>query len=135
MTTLSSNKQQPSTPPTAGEGELFDFGQECLDRIALSLGAHTVAAAAGSLLPVLMADPDWKKRHAALITIAQVGWAVCPALAGLGCAVWGGVGWVLRGYRGCKKRHAAPITTAQVGVWRLCLSCLPSPYCCLPGCC
>ena len=31
----------------AGEGELFDFGQECLDRIALSLGANTVAAAAG----------------------------------------------------------------------------------------
>ena len=41
--------------------------------IALSLGAHTVAAAAGAALPVLMADPDWKKRHAALITIAQVG--------------------------------------------------------------
>ncbi|KAI7835878.1 hypothetical protein COHA_010225 [Chlorella ohadii] len=55
-----------------GEGELFDFGQECLDRIALSLGANTVAAAAGALLPVLMADGDWKKRHAALITIAQI---------------------------------------------------------------
>ncbi|PSC74524.1 ARM repeat-containing [Micractinium conductrix] len=55
-----------------GEGELFDFGQECLDRIALSLGANTVAAAAGTLLPVLMADGDWKKRHAALITIAQI---------------------------------------------------------------
>ncbi|KAL4452685.1 hypothetical protein ABPG75_008347 [Micractinium tetrahymenae] len=55
-----------------GERELFDFGQECLDRIALSLGANTVAAAAGALLPVLMADADWKKRHAALITIAQI---------------------------------------------------------------
>lgn len=55
----------------AGEGELFDFGQECLDRIALSLGAKTVAAAASALLPVLLADGDWKKRHAALITIAQ----------------------------------------------------------------
>ena len=42
----------PSPPPPAGEGELFDFGQECLDRIALSLGANTVAAAAGALLPV-----------------------------------------------------------------------------------
>ena len=27
---------------------------------------------AGSLLPVLMADSDWEKRHAALITIAQI---------------------------------------------------------------
>lgn len=55
-----------------GEGDLFDFGQECLDRIALSLGANTVGAAAGALLPLLLADPDWKQRHAALITIAQV---------------------------------------------------------------
>lgn len=31
-----------------------------------------MAAAAGATLPVLMADADWKKRHAALITIAQV---------------------------------------------------------------
>jgi hypothetical protein len=61
----------PSPPTPPGEGELFDFGQECLDRIALSLGAQTVAAAAGALLPVLLADGDWKKRHAALITIAQ----------------------------------------------------------------
>ena len=28
--------------------------------------------AAGSLLPVLMADSEWEKRHAALITIAQI---------------------------------------------------------------
>jgi hypothetical protein len=56
----------------AGEGDLFDFGQECLDRAALSLGANTVAASAGALLPVLLADGDWKRRHAALITIAQV---------------------------------------------------------------
>jgi len=40
---------------SVGEGELFDFGQECLDRIALSLGANTVAAAAGALLPVRLA--------------------------------------------------------------------------------
>ena len=43
-----------------------------MDRIALSLGANTVGAAAGALLPVLLADADWKQRHAALITIAQV---------------------------------------------------------------
>lgn len=60
-----------------GEGEIFDFGQECLDRIALSLGAHTVAAAAGGLLPVLLADADWRRRHAALITIAQIAEGCC----------------------------------------------------------
>lgn len=59
----------------AGEGELFDFGQECLDRIALSLGANTVAAAAGALLPVRWA-------------------AACDGLA----RVWAGGG------RGCGRR-------------------------------
>ncbi|KAL4855412.1 Importin-5 [Chlorella vulgaris] len=60
-----------------GEGDLFDFGQECLDRAALSLGANTVAASAGALLPVLLADGDWKRRHAALITIAQIAEGCC----------------------------------------------------------
>lgn len=77
----------PTGPPpgllAAGEGELFDFGQECLDRIALSLGANTVAAVAGAVLPVLMADADWKKRHAALITIAQVRARRSPCVPGM----------------------------------------------------
>ena len=55
-----------------GEGELYDFGQESLDRLALALGGNTVAPLASSLLPTLLQDPDWKKRHAALICISQI---------------------------------------------------------------
>jgi hypothetical protein len=55
-----------------GEGELFDFGQECLDRISLALGGKTLVPIAGAALSALMADADWKKRHAALICLAQI---------------------------------------------------------------
>lgn len=55
-----------------GEGELFEFGQECLDRVALALGGKTLVPVAGAALPALMADADWTKRHAALICLAQI---------------------------------------------------------------
>ena len=55
-----------------GEGELYEFGQESLDRLALALGGNTVAPLASGLLPTLLQDPDWKKRHAALICISQI---------------------------------------------------------------
>jgi hypothetical protein len=35
----------------AGEGELYQFGQECLDRISISLGGNAIVPAAGVLLP------------------------------------------------------------------------------------
>jgi len=55
-----------------GEGELYEFGQECLDRLALSLGGNTLMPLAAKCLPGLMADSDWKQRHAALICLAQI---------------------------------------------------------------
>ncbi|KAK9810031.1 hypothetical protein WJX72_003666 [[Myrmecia] bisecta] len=55
-----------------GEGERYEFGQECLDRIALALGGKTIVPLASQMLPALMLDPDWKKRHAALICLAQI---------------------------------------------------------------
>ncbi len=55
-----------------GEGELYEFGQESLDRLALAMGGNTVAPLAARLLPTLLAEPDWKKRHAALICISQI---------------------------------------------------------------
>ncbi|KAF8055485.1 IPO5 [Scenedesmus sp. PABB004] len=91
-----------------GAGELFDGGQEFLDRMAIALGGkalvpaagaraaprrtHAAAAAAalrrprrvlsrrrrrrrrraGALLPVWLGDADWRKRHAALICLAQI---------------------------------------------------------------
>ncbi len=46
--------------------------QECLDRLALSLGGNTMVPLVARLLPGLMADPDWRQRHAALICLAQI---------------------------------------------------------------
>lgn len=55
-----------------GEGELFEFGQECLDRLSLSLAGNAVVPLASGLLPQLLSSQDWKQRHAALICLAQI---------------------------------------------------------------
>ena len=65
-----------------GDGELFEFGQECLDRLALALGGGTVAPLVSAALPSLAAAPDWRKRHAALVMLAQVAEGCAKALSG-----------------------------------------------------
>ena len=56
-----------------GDGELFEVGQECLDRLALAMGGSAVAPLASAALPRLLADAaDWRKRHAALVCLAQI---------------------------------------------------------------
>lgn len=56
-----------------GCGDLFDSGQEFLDRVAISLGGKALVPAAGALLPAWLQDAgDWRKRHAALICLAQI---------------------------------------------------------------
>ncbi|KAA6426387.1 MAG: Embryo defective [Trebouxia sp. A1-2] len=55
-----------------GEGDLYEFGQECLDRIALALGGKTMVPLAEQALPQLMTDARWEQRHAALICLAQI---------------------------------------------------------------
>lgn len=55
-----------------GEGELFEFGQECLDRVAIALGGKTLVPIAGEILPSFVNDTDWRKRHAALMCLAQI---------------------------------------------------------------
>ncbi|KAG0582851.1 hypothetical protein M758_3G093200 [Ceratodon purpureus] len=55
-----------------GETADYEVGQECLDRLAISLGGNTVLPVASQLLPSFINDGDWKKRHAALITLAQI---------------------------------------------------------------
>lgn len=57
---------------SAGEGELFEPGQEYLDRIAFALGGNTLMPVVGVLLPQWMQDQDWRKRNAVLICLAQV---------------------------------------------------------------
>ena len=60
------------THENAGEGELYDVGQDCLDRLAIAIGGKTIMPLAGQVLPVLLKDEDWRKRHAVLITLAQI---------------------------------------------------------------
>jgi len=56
-----------------GNGELFDVGLEGLDRLAIALGGNSVMPIITQLLPAFLQDAaDWKKRHAALMTLAQI---------------------------------------------------------------
>lgn len=56
----------------AGETELFEFGQECLDRIAISIGGKSMLPVAGQSFSALMSSDDWRRRHAALVGLAQI---------------------------------------------------------------
>ncbi|KAI4350353.1 hypothetical protein L6164_004815 [Bauhinia variegata] len=56
----------------AGETSNYGFGQECLDRLSISLGGNTVVPVASELLPTYLAAPEWQKHHAALIALAQI---------------------------------------------------------------
>ncbi|KAK1281696.1 hypothetical protein QJS10_CPB22g01251 [Acorus calamus] len=56
----------------AGEGESYGVGQECLDRLSIALGGNTIVPVASELLPSYLAAPEWQKRHATLITLAQI---------------------------------------------------------------
>ncbi|KAL5563592.1 hypothetical protein UlMin_033339 [Ulmus minor] len=56
----------------AGETSNYSVGQECLDRLSISLGGNTIVPVASELLPVYLAAPEWQKHHAALIALAQI---------------------------------------------------------------
>ncbi|CAL5421025.1 unnamed protein product [Camellia sinensis] len=56
----------------AGETSNYSVGQECLDRLSISLGGNTIVPVASELLPVYLAAPEWQKHHAALICLAQI---------------------------------------------------------------
>ncbi|CAN6454217.1 unnamed protein product [Victoria cruziana] len=56
----------------AGESSNYSVGQECLDRLAISLGGNTIVPVASELLSAYLAAPEWQKHHAALITLAQI---------------------------------------------------------------
>jgi importin-5 len=43
----------------AGEGELFESGQEYLDRVAISLGGNSMMPIVAAFLPAWLADADW----------------------------------------------------------------------------
>ncbi|KAD4384200.1 hypothetical protein E3N88_24368 [Mikania micrantha] len=56
----------------AGESSNYNVGQECLDRLAIALGGNTIVPVASEQLPAYLAAPEWQKRHAALISLAQI---------------------------------------------------------------
>lgn len=56
----------------AGESSNYSVGQECLDRLSISLGGNTIVPVASEQLPAYLAAPEWQKRHAALIALAQI---------------------------------------------------------------
>lgn len=56
----------------AGETTNYGVGQECLDRLAISLGGNTIVPVASEHLPVYLGAPEWQKHHAALICLAQI---------------------------------------------------------------
>ncbi|XVF56868.1 hypothetical protein PTKIN_Ptkin06aG0154900 [Pterospermum kingtungense] len=56
----------------AGETTSYGVGQECLDRLAISLGGNTIVPVASELFLVFLASAEWQKRHAALIALAQI---------------------------------------------------------------
>lgn len=56
----------------AGETSNYGFGQECLDRLAISLGGNTILPVASAVFPGFLAAPEWQKHHAVLIALAQI---------------------------------------------------------------
>ncbi|KAJ8574038.1 hypothetical protein K7X08_010549 [Anisodus acutangulus] len=56
----------------AGETSNYSVGQECLDRLAISLGGSTIVPVASEQLPPYLAAPEWQKHHAVLIGLAQI---------------------------------------------------------------
>ncbi|XVF47512.1 hypothetical protein PTKIN_Ptkin03bG0114600 [Pterospermum kingtungense] len=56
----------------AGETSNYSVAQECLDRLAISLGGNTIVPVASEQLPAYLAAPEWQKHHAALIALAQI---------------------------------------------------------------
>ena len=56
----------------AGEPSNYSVGQECLDRLAISLGGNDIIPIAWELLPEYLVAPEWQKHHAALIVVNQI---------------------------------------------------------------
>ncbi|KAK6925778.1 Importin repeat 4 [Dillenia turbinata] len=56
----------------ASELSNYSVGQECLDRLSISLGGNTIVPVASEFLPAYLAAPEWQKHHAALIALAQI---------------------------------------------------------------
>ncbi|KAL6334201.1 hypothetical protein AAG906_006790 [Vitis piasezkii] len=63
----------------ANESSNYSAGQECLDRLVISLGGNMIVPVASELLPAYLDVPEWQKHHATLIALAQIA-KVCSKL-------------------------------------------------------
>jgi len=53
----------------------YEFGLECMDRLALKIGGKTLLPIAFNPqtgIPAFLQRPDWQARHAALMSISQI---------------------------------------------------------------
>eukprot|EP00958_Prasinococcus_capsulatus_P007362 scaffold689_cov375-Prasinococcus_capsulatus_cf.AAC.24 len=67
----------------AGQGELYEAGQEALDRLALALGGKAVLPMASGLVQQYLSAADsWKKRNAAMVALAQIAEGCCKQMTG-----------------------------------------------------
>ncbi|KAM0952064.1 putative importin-beta domain, armadillo-like helical, TOG domain, importin beta family [Dioscorea sansibarensis] len=64
----------------AGEASSYSVGQECLYRLSIALGGNTIVPVASEQLPAYFSSPEWQKRHAALITLAQIAEGCCKVM-------------------------------------------------------
>ncbi|GAB2221483.1 hypothetical protein Drorol1_Dr00012664 [Drosera rotundifolia] len=72
-------KEDPSWQDAGKEDENYQdisshhrFGQDCLSGLSMSLGGDRMIPVALELLPAYLAAPQWQKRYAALICLAQI---------------------------------------------------------------
>ncbi|KAM3217882.1 hypothetical protein P3L10_022411 [Capsicum annuum] len=56
----------------SGATKSCSFGLNCLKRLSIALGGKTVTPIAMEQLPSYLVAPEWEKRHAALLAIAQI---------------------------------------------------------------
>ncbi|RVW12427.1 Importin-5 [Vitis vinifera] len=66
----------------ANESSNYSAGQECLDRLAISLGGNMIVPIASELLPAYLDVSEWQKHHATLIALAQIA-KVCSKVVSL----------------------------------------------------
>ncbi|XP_009774428.1 uncharacterized protein LOC107769350 isoform X1 [Nicotiana tabacum] len=55
-----------------GETNNYTFGMTCLNRFSVALGGKTVVPIAIEQLSAYVVSPEWEKRHAALVALAQI---------------------------------------------------------------
>ncbi|CAD7699198.1 unnamed protein product [Ostreobium quekettii] len=55
-----------------GHGDHFMFGEIAVDRLAKLVGGKAMMPVLGQMVPVLLGDQDWKKRHAVFTCVGQM---------------------------------------------------------------